>query len=187
MIGRICDSERITEGGNMALPEKLFDLKEDEDGYGYHFRDENGEMVNSTYSHWYDKEKYRLIWESKEDYLDVPPAVYGPVSANGVYDRVTDEELVGKIFMSFRESVSRQLQTDGPAWYYENLRNPGGSPALGMMSREMGMMLMNQQLTKSETMDFSDMKADIKFCPNCGAKREGKLKFCPECGARLAK
>ena len=177
----------IPGGMNMEFPEKLFDLKEDEDGYGYHFRDENGELVTSTYSHWYDNNKYRLIWESKEDYLDVPPAVYRSVDANGVYERVTDDHLIGMIFTSFRGYVSKQLQTDGPAWYYENLRNPGGSPALGMMSKDLGMMLMNSQPPKSASMDFSDMKTDIRFCPNCGGKREGELKFCPECGARLAK
>ena len=171
----------------MEFPEKLFDLKEDEDGYGHYFRDEKGNMIKSTYTHWYDGVKYRLMWESRDEYTKVPPVVYAPVENSGEYDRVTDQTLIDKLFMSFLEYVSKQLQTDGPAWYYENLRNQGGSPALGMMSQDLGMMLMNSQPQKSASMDFSDMKADIRFCPNCGGKREGELKFCPECGARLAK
>ena len=35
--------------------------------------------------------------------------------------------------------------------------------------------------------DFSEMKIEIRFCPNCGTKRINQLKFCTECGARLGK
>lgn len=38
-----------------------------------------------------------------------------------------------------------------------------------------------------DDMDFSDMKAEIRFCPNCGKERKGGLRFCSECGARLSK
>lgn len=172
----------------MSLPVRLYDLNKDEDGYGYYYRDENGDKVNmSTYAHWYEGKNYHLIWENMADYCKVVPAIYGSEGEDGVYERVYDEELAEKIFMSYHEEVSRPLQTDGPVWYYEN--NPPVMKGFsdGLTSADITMMTMGQNVSKRDKMDFSEMKTEIKFCPNCGTKRINQLKFCTECGARLGK
>ncbi len=172
----------------MSLPERLYDLNKDEDGYGYYYRDEKGERVtHSTYGHWYDGTYYHLIWENMADYCKAAPAIYGPQGVEGVYERVTDEELIDKIFKSFKYEVSRPLQTDGPVQYYENNSPFNSGSGVGPMNPNLFAMNMAQNAAKSSQMDYSDMKTDIKFCPNCGTKREGQLKFCTECGARLSK
>ena len=153
----------------MSLPERLFDLNKDEKGYGYHYRDENGEMITfSTYEHWYGDKTYLLIWENRADYCKAVPAVYGTIDNDEVHERILDKELTEKIFASFLYEVGRPLQTDGPAQYYEQFRTPFSEMGMGKFAT--GMMQ-------------AGLQPDEWFCTECGHKNKGG-KFCPECGTR---
>ena len=172
----------------MSLPERLYDLNKDEDGYGYYYRDEKGEMVTmSTYTHWHKGKNYHLIWENMAEYCEVAPAVYGSQDEEGIYERILDEKLVGEIFESYHSFVSQPILTDGPAWFYENNNPLNRMPVVGMMTPEISAMMMGKNTTESSRWDYSDIKTEIKFCPNCGTKREGQVKFCSACGTRLSK
>ena len=52
----------------MSLPERVYDLNEDDSSYGVFLRDENGEVLKATLNYPYEDKKYRLVWEDLIDY-----------------------------------------------------------------------------------------------------------------------
>lgn len=77
-----------------------------------------------------------------------------------IYDLNKDEKGYGDIYRD----------DDGPSWYYGN----HGTPSAQSPLQAFNMMCMN-----------AGVGVEVKFCPNCGAKRADNAKFCTECGARL--
>ena len=45
----------------MSLPERVYDLNEDDSSYGVFLRDENGEVLKATLNYPYEDKKYRLV------------------------------------------------------------------------------------------------------------------------------
>lgn len=150
----------------MVLPERVYDLNEDDGGYGVFLRDESGEVFKATLKYPYEDKKYQLVWEELIDYGKTVSAVYLAGEDPGVYDRIHDTELIEKIFESCKKFLNmlNSVQTDGPPTKHDNpvINSMGGS---GMMN--------------------DGPKTEYKFCPNCGTKRAGQARFCTECGTRL--
>ena len=150
----------------MALPERVYDLNEDDSSYGVFLRDENGKVLKATLNYPYEDKKYRLVWEDLIDYGKTVPAIYLDGENPGEYDRIHDTELIEKIFESCKNFLNmlNSVHTDGPATKHNDF-SADSMPGFGMKN------------------DIP--KTEYKFCPNCGTKRAGQARFCTECGTRL--
>ena len=98
--------------------------------------------------------------------------------------RVQDEATAKRVYQKFLALIAVDVHTDGPVWYFDQKRVPTFEQ---QVNHQFMNYLMNQKPEAAPKMDFSDMKAEIRFCPNCGTERKGGLRFCSECGARLSK
>ena len=154
----------------MGISERLYDLNKDEKGYGDIYRDDDGNLIETAIYYPYKDNKYLMVWESEDDYCKKMPAIYRK-DTSGVHERVADSELAEKIYTSYKVVTYTIHQSDdGPSWYYGN----HGTPSAQSPLQAFNMMCMN-----------AGVGVEVKFCPNCGAKRADNAKFCTECGARL--
>ncbi len=158
----------------MTLPDKIH--KQAENDYKYY--DDEGNMIpKNSYQHWYKSVSYILIWEGKYDSRELP-AVYERNGDSLEYNRLQHKELTEAIADDFWMKVSQPLQTDGPAWYYEQNKH-----AAGMMGFT-DMMLKRAQEELNKANKISSRAGD-KFCRNCGAALKKTAKFCEECGTEI--
>lgn len=161
----------------MALPERIH-RKTDETDYVL-VDDEGNEVKKGLYKHWYAGKRYAMIWETKYSLLETP-TVYEEPNDDDHFFMIHDDKLIGEIADDFWKAVSQPLQTDGPAWYYENKRPDIMEPVKNFMGISGLNMMMGEEPQKIERPKNIIHDDGTWTCVTCNHVNSGR--FCSECG-----
>ena len=166
----------------MALPERIHRQTEGVKETDYVLVDDEGnEVKKSLYKHWYAGKRYAMIWETKYSPLETP-TVYEEPNDDDHFFMIHDDELIAEIADDFWKAVSQPLQTDGPAWYYENQRHDIGAmdPVKNFMGISGLNMMMGEEPQKIERPKNIIHDDGTWTCVTCNHVNSGR--FCSECG-----
>jgi hypothetical protein len=163
----------------MALPERIH-RKTDETDYVL-VDDEGNEVKKGLYKHWYAGKRYAMIWETKYSPLETP-TVYEEPNDDDHFFMIHDDALIAEIADDFWKAVSQPLQTDGPAWYYENKRPDIGpmEPVKNFMGISGLNMIEGNEPKKIERPKNIIHEDGTWTCVTCNHVNSGR--FCSECG-----
>ena len=166
----------------MDFPEIFYRDRDAERDGELLFADADGNRLElTTYSSRYENAAYTLIFP--DGYAEEKRMlVYSHPESEDVCVRVRDAALCRAVHDNFWGRIrSSVLQTDGPAWYYEQHRpQTSPVPSGGMMG---AFWAANPGVNPLSNTAQGEGKAaeDAWTCPSCG-RADNRSRFCPDCG-----
>ncbi len=167
----------------MDVPEIFYRDRDAERDGELLFADADGNRLDlTTFSKWYKNAEYTLVFP--DGYAEEKRVfVYAHPESEDVYVRVRDAALCRAVHDDFWGGIrSSILQTDGPAWYYEQFRTRSSPVPMGGMMSALWAANPGADPPSDTAQGKEKAPENVWTCPTCG-RAGNRSKYCPDCGA----